>query len=405
MKKLAPNTRKVLCSSKKNGRKICIITGTRAEWGLLQPLAKEIDSDPSLELQIIATGMHLSPEFGLTYQEIEKEFKINKKIEILLSADTPTSLCKSMGLAQILVADAYTELSPDIIVVLGDRYEIFACVASAMICRIPVAHIAGGEKTEGAFDESIRHCISKMSVLHFTSTQTYANRVIQLGENPSRVFVVGGFGIDNIKNLNLLSKADLEKEIDFKFRDYNFLITFHPVTLENSTAKKQFSELLSALSEFTRNKNVGIIFTKANSDTNGRIINFMIDEFVSTHSNTIAFTSMGQLRYLSTMQYVDAVVGNSSSGLAEAPTFKIGTINIGDRQKGRIKASSVIDCLPKKEDILKALDTLFSPSFQVKLPNTINPYGEGGSAKKTKEILKSFDLDGVIKKEFWDIKF
>ena len=390
MKKLAQNTRKVLCSSKKNGRKICIITGTRAEWGLLQPLAKEIDSDPSLELQIIATGMHLSPEFGLTYQEIEKEFKINKKIEILLSADTPTSLCKSMGLAQILVADAYTELSPDIIVVLGDRYEIFACVASAMICRIPVAHIAGGEKTEGAFDESIRHCISKMSVLHFTSTQTYANRVIQLGENPSRVFVVGGFGIDNIKNLNLLSKADLEKEIDFKFRDYNFLITFHPVTLENSTAKKQFSELLSALSEFTRNKNVGIIFTKANSDTNGRIINFMIDEFVSTHSNTIAFTSMGQLRYLSTMQYVDAVVGNSSSGLAEAPTFKIGTINIGDRQKGRIKASSVIDCLPKKQDILKALDTLFSPSFQVKLPNTINPYGERGRGGGVQRKQKRF---------------
>lgn len=405
MKALVQNTQKALCSSKKSGRKICIITGTRAEWGLLQPLAKEIDSDPSLELQIIATGMHLSPEFGLTYQEIEKDFRINKKIEILLSADTPTSLCKSMGLAQILIADAYAELAPDIIVVLGDRYEIFACVASAMICRIPVAHIAGGEKTEGAFDESIRHSITKMSHIHFTATQEYRNRVIQLGENPSRVFNVGGFGIDNIKNLPLLSKKDLEKEIGFKFQEYTFLITFHPVTLENSTAKEQFSELLDALSEFARNKNVGMIFTKANSDTDGRIINQIIDEFVSTHDNAIAFTSMGQLRYLSTMQYVNAVVGNSSSGLGEAPTFKIGTINIGDRQKGRIKASSVIDCLPKKQDILKALDTLFSPSFQVKLPNTINPYGEGGSAKKTKEILKSFDLDGVIKKEFWDIKF
>ncbi|WP_245942717.1 UDP-N-acetylglucosamine 2-epimerase [Helicobacter brantae] len=386
-------------------RKICIITGTRAEWGLLYYLAKEIISDPSLELQIIATGMHLSPEFGLTYKEIEKEFTINKKIEIILSADTPTSICKSMGLAQILIADAYEELSPDIVVVLGDRYEIFACVASAMICRIPVAHIAGGEKTEGAFDDSLRHCISKMSVLHFTATQEYANRVIQLGENPSRVFNVGGFGIDNIKNLPLLSKSDLEKELDFRFRDYNFLITFHPVTLENSTAKEQFEALLDALLEFSQDKEVGMIFTKANSDTDGRIINSMIDEFVANHHNAIAFTSMGQLRYLSTMQYVNGVVGNSSSGLGEAPSFKVGTINIGDRQKGRIKASSVIDCLPQKEDILKAIEKLFSPSFQAKLSSTINPYGEGGSAKKTKEILKEIDLNQIIKKEFWDIKF
>lgn len=399
------DTPKALCSSRKSGRKICIITGTRAEWGLLYHLAKEISSDPSLELQIIATGMHLSPEFGLTYKEIEKEFTINKKIEIILSADTPTSICKSMGLAQILIADAYEELCPDIIVVLGDRYEIFACVASAMICRIPVAHIAGGEKTEGAFDDSLRHCISKMSVLHFTGTQEYANRVIQLGENPSRVFDVGGFGIDNIKNLPLLSKSDLEKELDFRFRDYNFLITFHPVTLENCTAKEQFGALLEALLEFSQDKDVGMIFTKANSDTDGRIINSMIDDFVANHHNAIAFTSMGQLRYLSTMQYVNGVVGNSSSGLVEAPSFKVGTINIGDRQKGRIKASSVIDCLPQKEDILKAFEKLFSSSFQAKLPSTINPYGEGGSAKKTKEILKEIDLNQIVKKEFWDIKF
>lgn len=399
------DTPKALCSSRKSGRKICIITGTRAEWGLLYHLAKEISSDPSLELQIIATGMHLSPEFGLTYKEIEKEFTINKKIEIILSADTPTSICKSMGLAQILIADAYEELSPDIIVVLGDRYEIFACVASAMICRIPVAHIAGGEKTEGAFDDSLRHCISKMSVLHFTGTQEYANRVIQLGENPSRVFNVGGFGIDNIKSLPLLSKSDLEKELNFRFRDYNFLITFHPVTLENCTAKEQFGALLKALLEFSQDKDVGMIFTKANSDTDGRIINLMIDDFVANHHNAIAFTSMGQLRYLSTMQYVNGVVGNSSSGLGEAPSFKVGTINIGDRQKGRIKASSVIDCLPQKEDILKAFEKLFSSSFQAKLPSTINPYGEGGSAKKTKEILKEIDLNQIIKKEFWDIKF
>lgn len=385
-------------------RRICIITGTRAEWGLLKQLAKEIDSDPDLELQIIVTGMHLSPEFGLTYQEIEKNFKISKKIEILLSADTPTSLCKSMGLAQILIADTYTELSPDIIVVLGDRYEIFACVASAMICRIPVAHLHGGESTEGLIDEAIRHSITKMSQIHFVATRAYANRVIQLGENPSRVFNVGGFGIDNIASLSLLSKEELEKEMNFKFQEYNFLITFHPVTLENSTAKKQFSELLQALKRFSSTKKTGMIFTKANSDTNGRIINQMIDEFVPKYPHAVAFTSMGQLRYLSAMQYVDSVVGNSSSGLTEAPSFKIGTINIGDRQKGRIKASSVIDCQPNQTDIIRAFDKLFSSCFQKTLPNVVNPYGEGGSAKKTKEILKEIDLKGILKKEFWDIK-
>ncbi|WP_305862897.1 UDP-N-acetylglucosamine 2-epimerase [Helicobacter cholecystus] len=405
MRKNLQNTQKPLCSLKRNGRKICIITGTRAEWGLLEPLAKEIDHDPDLELQIIATGMHLSPEFGLTFKEIEKNFKIDKKIEILLSADTPTSLCKSMGLAQILIADAYAELSPDIIVVLGDRYEIFACVASAMICKIPVAHIGGGERSEGAFDEAIRHSISKMSVLHFTSTKESCNRVIQLGEHPSRVFNVGGFGIDNIKTLSLLSKDQLQKEIDFEFQKYNFLITFHPATLENSSTKERFSQLLDALEEFSKNKNIGMIFTKTNSDTDGRIINKMIDEFVSHHACAIAFTSMGQLLYLSTMQYVDAVVGNSSSGLLEAPSFKIGTINIGDRQKGRIKASSIIDCLPNHKDILKAFNRLFSLDFQEKLSNTLNPYGEGGGVKKTKEILKNINLENILKKEFWDIKF
>lgn len=382
-------------------RKVCIITGTRAEWGLLAPLAHKIHNDPNLELQIIATGMHLSTEFGLTYRDIT--LPINKKCEILLSSDTPIGLCKAMGLAQISICEAYDELKPDIIVVLGDRYEIFACVASAMICRIPVAHLHGGEATEGLIDEAIRHSITKMSHLHFVATEPYKKRVIQLGEDPSRVFNVGGFGIDTIISLNFLDKPSLESSLNFKLREKNFLITFHPVTLENATAQEQFGELLSALESLAASYDMGYIFTKANADTDGRIINDMIDEFVRTHSNAIAFTSMGQLRYLSAMRFVDAVVGNSSSGLGEAPSFKVATINIGDRQKGRIKADSVIDCKPKHNEILQSCQYAMSGEFQAILKNVKNPYGEGGASQKTLEILKSYPLEGLLKKSFYDI--
>lgn len=384
-------------------RKVCIITGTRAEWGLLAPLAHKIYNDQNLELQIIATGMHLSTEFGLTYRDIT--LPINKKCEILLSSDTPIGLCKAMGLAQISICEVYDELKPDIIVVLGDRYEIFACVASAMICRIPVAHLHGGEATEGLIDEAIRHSISKMSHLHFVATESYRKRVIQLGENPSRVFNVGGFGIDTIISLDFLDKPSLESSLNFKLREKNFLITFHPVTLENATAQEQFGALLDALEILSTRYDIGYIFTKANADTDGRIINNMIDEFIRTHSNAIAFTSMGQLRYLSTMRFVDAVVGNSSSGLGEAPSFKVATINIGDRQKGRIKADSVIDCEPKSEAILQSCQYAMSEEFQAILKNVKNPYGEGGASQKTLEILKSYPLEGILKKSFYDINF
>ncbi|MGH2307423.1 UDP-N-acetylglucosamine 2-epimerase [Aliarcobacter sp. ERUVET-8] len=383
-------------------RKVCVVTGTRAEYGLLYWLLKEIEADKELELQVIVTGMHLSPEFGLTYKEIEKEFKINKKIEMLLSSDTSVGISKSMGLAQISFAESYYELKPDIVIVLGDRYEIFSATSAAMIARIPIAHIHGGEKTEGAFDESIRHSITKMSHLHFTATQEYKNRVIQLGEHPSRVFNVGGMGIENIKRLKLLSKDEFEKSIEFKLNSKNILVTFHPVTLENSTAKEQFQQLLGAIDE---SEETNIIFTKANSDTDGRVINKMIDEYVTKNSNkSIVFTSLGQLRYLSALQYVDAVVGNSSSGLAEAPSFKIGTINIGDRQKGRIKASSVIDCEPNKDSILKSFEKLYSKEFQETLKTTINPYGDGCASKKIVEILKNVDLKNILKKSFYDLR-
>lgn len=382
-------------------RKVCVVTGTRAEYGLLYWLMKEIQSDADLELQLIVTGMHLSPEFGLTYKEIEKEFTISKKIEMLLSSDTPIGISKSMGLAQISFAEAYADLCPDIVVVLGDRFEIFSAAAAAMIARIPIAHIHGGETTEGAFDEAIRHSITKMSHLHFAATEEYRNRIIQLGESSDHVFNVGAPGLDNISNMNLLTKEELEKDIGFKLGKKNLLVTFHPVTLEQSTAKDQFQQLILALDELDDTR---LIFTKANADTDGRAINLMIDEYVSANpKKAIAFASLGQLRYLSTLRYVDAVVGNSSSGLIEAPSFRIGTINIGDRQKGRIKASSVIDCLPYRDDISSAIRQLYTSDIQEKLRKVVNPYGEGGSSKKIATVLRSTPLANLLKKRFNDL--
>jgi len=385
-----------------SGKKICVVTGTRAEYGLLYWLMKEIEEDNGLELQLIVTGMHLSPEFGLTYKEIEKEFKIDKKIEMLLSSDTSLGVSKSMGLAQISFAEAYDELKPDLLVILGDRYEIFSAVSSAMIANIPIAHLHGGETTEGAFDESIRHSITKMSHLHFTATDEYKNRVIQLGEHPNRVFNVGGLGIDNIKKLKLLNRDEFEKSIDFKLNKKNILITFHPVTLENTTAKEQFQILLDVVDEL---ETTNIIFTKANSDTDGRIINTMIDEYVNKNNNkACGFTSLGQLRYLSALQYVDGMIGNSSSGLLEAPSFKIGTINIGDRQKGRIMSDSVICCNPTIESIRDAFKKLYSNEFKKKLLKIDNPYGDGGASKKIKDILRDIDLKDILKKSFYNLK-
>jgi len=289
--------------------------------------------DPDLKLQIIATGMHLSPEFGLTYRQIEKEgFKIDRKIEMLLSSDTPTGISKSMGLGMIGFSEAYVDLKPDIIVLLGDRFEIFSAASAAMIARIPIAHLHGGESTEGAFDEAIRHSITKMSHLHFTATEEYRRRVVQLGESPDRVFNVGGLGIDNIKKLKLMSREEFENSIDFKLSSKNLMITFHPVTLEHATSREQFQNLLNALDELHDTR---FIFTKPNADTEGRVIIKMIDDYVSRNKyEAISFVNLGQLRYLSAMQFIDGVVGNSSSGLAGGPTFKIGTINIGDRQRG-----------------------------------------------------------------------
>ncbi len=386
-----------------NKRKICVFTGTRAEYGLLKPLMEKIKQDNELELQIVASGMHLSPEFGLTYKEIEKDgFKIDKKIEMLLSSDTDVGVAKSIGLGVIGFADTLEELRPDITVILGDRFEALAFAIASYTLRIPIGHLYGGEATFGSIDEGIRHSITKLSYLHFTSTQEYRKRVIQLGESPDRVFNVGALGIDNIKSMKLLEKSEVEKALGKSFKKRNLLITFHPTTLEKNSAEKQFRELLKALDELD---DTLLIFTKSNADMEGRLINKLIDEYhIKNPEKTVVFTSMGQLLYLSTMKYVDAVVGNSSSGIIEAPSFKIGTINVGDRQKGRIKAQSIIDCEPIYEQIKDALKMLYSEEFQEKLKNVKNPYGDGEASTRILKILKNFNLS-EIKKEFYDLKF
>ncbi|MBE0471609.1 MAG: UDP-N-acetylglucosamine 2-epimerase (hydrolyzing) [Methyloprofundus sp.] len=382
-------------------RKICVITGTRAEYGLLRWVMQGIKDDPELTLQIIATGMHLSPEFGLTYQAIEQDgFQIDRKVEMLTSSDTPAGIAKSMGLGLIGFADVLAQLQPDIIVVLGDRFEIFAAVSAALVARIPVAHLHGGETTEGAFDEALRHSITKMSHLHFVAAEEYRQRVIQLGEHPERVFLVGGLGIDNILRLELLSRTELEQALDFKLGPKNLLITFHPVTLETTTAADQMQALLLALEEL---EDTQLIFTLPNADTNGRSLIKMIEQFTVKHSNARAYTSLGQLRYLSCIAYVNGVVGNSSSGLIEVPSFNKGTINIGDRQRGRLQAESIINCEPTLSSIRAALKKLYSIEFQAKLSSVSNPYGNGGASDKIIDILKQFKVNEIIKKKFHDL--
>ena len=382
-------------------RKICVITGSRAEYGLLRWVMKGIKDDPVLKLQVIVTGMHLSREFGLTYREIEKDgFHIDGKVKMLTSSDTPVGIAKSMGKGLIGFADALNELKPDLIVVLGDRFEIFSAVAAALVARIPVAHLHGGELTEGAFDEAIRHSITKMSHLHFVATEEYRRRVIQLGEQPQRVFTVGGLGIDNILRLKLFKREELEAVLNFKLGKKNLLITFHPVTLENDAGVKQMGELLKALRKI---KKTQLIFTLPNADTNSRKLIKMVKQFVAQNPNARAYSSLGQLRYLSCIAQVDGVVGNSSSGLAEVPSFRKGTINIGDRQQGRLQATSVINCQATRQSIGIAIRRLYSRDFQARLSQVRNPYGTGGASDKVVKSLKHCSLNGISKKAFYDL--
>ena len=383
-------------------KKICVLTATRAEYGLLKPIIKKLGLIPEFDVRVAVTGAHLSPEFGLTYREIEKDgIRIDEKIEILLSGDTPAAISKSMGLALIGFGDYFGRLKPDMLVVLGDRYESLAVASAAMNQRVPIAHLYGGETTEGAVDENIRHAITKLSYLHFTSTETYRQRVIQLGEAPERVFCVGAVGIENIHNEKLMSKEELEEYLQFSLDRPYAVVTFHPVTLENNTSGDQIRSLLDALREC----NMKIIFTKANSDENGRIINQMIDAYTTVNGNAIACESLGMVAYLSALRYCAMVIGNSSSGLLEAPSFGIPTINIGDRQKGRIQADSVINCEPNKESIMDAIHMAQQEGFKEKARQTSNPYGDGNTSDKVVERIQDFLLHEKIhlKKTFFDI--
>lgn len=383
--------------------KICIATGTRAEYGLLKPLMDEILRLPDWELELLVTGAHLSPEFGLTVRQIEADgLQVGAKVEMLLSSDTAAGIVKSMGIGMIGYADALTHIRPDIMIVLGDRYEMLSVAAAALIYKIPIAHIHGGEVTEGAYDDAMRHAITKMSFLHFPSTDAYRNRIIQMGESPDRVFNVGAPGLDNIKAMQLLSRAELEKELGIHLCKQMFLITYHPVTLTEMDAGTQFQRLLHALEEF---QNTTFIFTKANADTDGRIINQMIDGFVATHRNhAIAFTSMGQLRYLSAMQHATLVLGNSSSGIIEAPAFGVPTVNIGDRQKGRVRAASIIDCDNEITAISEAIRLATEEAFRSKIHVGDHPYGNGTASQQIVSVLQKFEGRLRLQKKFIDLK-
>lgn len=382
-------------------KKICVVTGTRAEYGLLSNLMKRINDCPELQLQVVATNMHLSPEFGLTYKEIEADgFHIDKKVEMLLSADTPTATTKSLGLGIIGFADAYNDLKPDMIVILGDRYEMLGATSAALLANIPIAHISGGDVTEGAYDDAIRHSITKMSHLHFTSTEVYRNRVIQLGEEPSHVYNVGSTGIDNIKQLQLMDKKSLEENLGFEFGDNCILVTYHPETINGQGAAIQFQQLLNALERI----NCRIIFTKPNSDSDGHVIIDMIDKYVASHpEKAVCYTSLGYMRYLSSLQYVQAVVGNSSSGLIEVPSFGIPTVNIGDRQKGRLHAESVINCKTEEVEIYNALKTALSSEFKIKAHNVANPYEKEGTNDKILDVILNCNPKSLLKKHFYDL--
>jgi GDP/UDP-N,N'-diacetylbacillosamine 2-epimerase (hydrolysing) len=382
--------------------KICIATGTRAEYGLLKPLIDAILKENIFELKLLVTGSHLSPEFGLTYKQIEADgHKIDLKVEMLLSSDTPEAIAKSMGLGIIGFADAFKQIKPDILILLGDRYEVLSLASAALIFKIPIAHLHGGEITEGAYDESIRHAVTKLSHLHFTSTETHRNRVIQLGENPDFVFNVGAIGIDNILKMNLLERKEIESELNIEFKKYNYILAFHPETLSTKSVIDQFKVVLDVIK---KQDDSFFVFTKSNADTDGRIINKMMEEFVNLYPDKAAlFSSLGAFRFLSLMKNVDAIIGNSSSGIIEAKSLNTATINIGDRQKGRLQPDSVINCSCDEIDLLNAFEKVKDSDFKKNICNFKNPYGEGNTAESIISVLKDIKLTSLHTKPFFDL--
>ncbi len=383
-------------------RKVCVVTGTRAEYGLLRWVMEGIRDSELLELQLVVTGAHLSPEFGLTYREIEADgFKIDRKVEMLLSSDTAVGVSKSVGLAITGLAEAFDELRPDVVLLLGDRYEMWAAGAAATLARIPIAHVHGGESTEGAIDEAIRHGLTKMAHLHFVAALEFRQRVIQLGESPNRVFTVGAVGLDSIAREPLMNKKDLQSSLGVEFGKRNLLVTFHPVTLESGSANVQMRSLLDALDAFP---DVHTFITLPNADMEGRGIIDLIQDYVAHTPRAASFTSLGQARYHSLMHHVDGVVGNSSSGLIEAPAMHKPTVNIGPRQSGRLRAASVVDCDPETGSIIEAIQSIYSAEFQSSLASVTNPYGVPGGSATVVEVLESTPLEGILMKRFHDFE-
>lgn len=382
-------------------RRICVVTGSRAEYGLLFWVMKEIAEHPSLTLQIIATGMHLSPEFGLTYRQIEADgFNIDAKVEMLLSADTTTAVAKSVGLGMIGFADAYARLAPDVVVVLGDRFEILAATQSAALARIPIAHIHGGETSEGAVDEGIRHAVTKFSSWHFVAAEAYRKRVVQLGECPDKVFNVGAPGLDNLVRLPLLTREELEIELGMSLGSPLLLVTYHPATLGDVPPVEAVDRLLAALERFSQ---ATVVFTYPNADAGGREIVARLRDFESRHpGKTKGFTSLGQLRYLSLLVQADVVVGNSSSALIEAPAARTASVDIGPRQRGRLKAASVLEAAEEIEAIAAKIAQALSPEFQSSLGLVESLYGQGGASQQIVDKLAC--LDAPEAKSFFDIQ-
>ena len=385
-------------------KQIVILTSTRADYGLLSCVIKKLMRDKGVNVRLAVTGMHLAAEFGLTYKEIEKDgIKIDRKIEILMSSDTSVSMSKTMGMAMISFADYFEEVRPDALLVLGDRYETLAVCCAALNAKIPIIHLHGGETTEGAIDEAIRHSITKMSYLHFTSTEEYRRRVIQLGENPERVYNVGSLGVENVLHQPLLSKEELESKLKLKLSMPYAVVTYHPVTLESSDIYETVKMFLNALDQ---NKDMFYIITRSNADAGGRQINLMLEEYAAHRNNVRVYDSLGMLVYLSAVKYSEMVIGNSSSGILEVPSFQIPTVNIGDRQKGRIRAESVIDCKEDTESIVKAIKKAKSPEFKKKCSQTKNPYEGVKTSDTIVELIKKniFDKKAEIKKKFYDIE-
>lgn len=382
-------------------KKICVLTGGRPDYGLLREAMFRIVESDELQLQLIATGMHLSAEFGDTKDQIiEDGFCLDWEVESVLGSDTPSGVTKSIGLGIIGFSDAIRTLQPDCVLVLGDRYEIFSGVVASMVAGVPVAHIHGGEITQGAIDENIRHAITKMSHLHFVATEVYRNRVIQLGEQPDRVYTVGALGIDGITRLKLLDWQGLTAQLGLQDCKKNVLVTFHPETIKYGVSVIHFEEVLGALNEL---ENTQIIFSLPNSDAEGRSLQKKIREFAKLKKNVKVFASLGQLYYLSCLKHVDCVIGNSSSGLIEAPSLRTPTINVGDRQMGRVKADSVLDCAPQKDAIQEAIRSVYSSKMRQILRDVNNPYGQGGASSAIVEILEREPLENLLRKPFFDL--